>query len=265
MRVGTIERRSANAAARRVLVIAQDEVERLGLVALLGRDDPDRRVLSWSLTDALARAREGAVAHPADVDCVLIDPQPLGGAFDRFEGVDVVRWLRASAAPEARILALRDGSVNPLVGIRFHEAGVDSMVLRRSPSTSSDLLAAVDGATLGNVLPDRMSLLCLGLSDDTRPGAVLQYVRSEGLETAFTCSAQLETGLSRRRIMRARAEIGLLSGLRAPVSLSSYVRGQGAGGTTPSWRAVVAYVNLARGFDCPEFLENWEIELKALR
>lgn len=222
-----------------VLVAELNEIERFGRVAAL-------RSLGWRAEGVASDDLDGSYCQLGDFDVVLFGVASDRDSWDSYKAIEAVERLRRTPT-EPRVLGVVAALDNPLLGVRLARAGVHVLWHRDDLQTVARLGGAVSGELVGyEPQPISCVLGRIGVGPRTNPAAVLDYVRSEGIDAAFAVGlTQSDTGLSRRRIMRIRRDITDLADLRTAAA-------RGCGGpvrnmSQPTWSEVVAYVNLARG------------------
>lgn len=233
---------------RHLVVVERSEVSRLGRAAVA------RRALGagWEVTTA----DPDSDLRGVKADLVVAVVAPDGRGFDRYDVVDrigqLVHGTRADAqgaVPVGATVVAATVHPNPLLDIRLVAAGVHRVV-------SVDAVSRSDGGHFAAVVEAAVGSARGGGGDEERqdpvrwagtdPGAVLAYVAAHGIQEAFAPgSSQVESGLSRRGIMRVRRDLAELGGIRP--SLHRYTGGADRRIDLPTWREVVTYVNCARG------------------
>lgn len=178
------------------------------------------------------------------VEVVVLDAYDAGEAFDRFSGVRVVQGLRGRAGtPDERatVVVVSGCAANPFLRLRMAQAGAD-LLLSKAEVDAAVLLRAAEGA-----LADPKRARPPGdLPRASGLNGLLEDLRRRDLAGAFRPGlTQDATGLSRRQVMALRREVQARGGLEPDPTLRG--GGPGVRGAVPTWRAVVDYVNRARG------------------
>ncbi len=182
------------------------------------------------------------------VDVALVDAHDATEPFDRFPGVRVVEAIRAHEAQSPTLVIVISGHFgNAFLRLRMAEAGADYFYRHQDVKDLDLLLAAINSPDPARRVrpPEPAVLAKLGLGPRSRPNAALHFLEDEGLVDAFDGRRSQKTlALSRRSIMRVRREMARLAGLSpvSPVSASRHL-------DVPEWRAVVDFVNRARGME----------------
>ena len=207
----------------RVVIVDDDGWIRRGRAQALGEVPGIQVAAALSHQEALSRPDLWPVS-----DVVLVDAWDGRAGFDRFPGVGVVRAIRAhGSGGDPRVVVVTGHLVNDLLRLRMAEAGADFFYSHEEVADPERLAAAVASAAAAPP----------AVRPTSRPGAVepaLDWIRTNGLEDAFSATSQKAVPFSRRTIGHIRREVGDRAGL-AP-------RGQ-----LSRWRAVVDFVNRARG------------------
>lgn len=182
------------------------------------------------------------------VDVALVDAHDETEPFDRFPGVRVVETVRAHDAGEpTRVIIVSGHCENVFLRLRMAEAGADYFYSHDDVRDLGSLVAVIEHPDPARrvVAPEAAVLAKLGIGPGSRPNAALHFLEDEGLVEAFDGKrSQKALSLSRRSIMRIRREMGRLAGL-SPANPIGPARHLDA----PEWRAVVDFVNRARGVE----------------
>ena len=182
------------------------------------------------------------------VEVALVDAHDETEPFDRFPGVTVVEAIRANQGPEPTLVIVISGHRdNVFLRLRMAEAGADYFYRHEEVRDLPSLVSAIEHPDPERraLAPDPAVLAKLGLGPGSRPNAALHFLEDEGLVGAFDGQrSQKSLGLSRRSIIRIRREMGRLAGLSPanPIGPSRRL-------DAPEWRAVVDFVNRARGVE----------------
>lgn len=228
--------------ANRIGVIEADEIERIGRLSALGS-------AGCNVVDA-GSPEDAADWTEADwrrFDVVLFGLAPDRREWDRYWFLDVARTAH-EIHPNLRIIGLHHSAMHPLVRPRLVAAGIKRAWPARLARTSSALVGLLtprphEADDPGSFGPDLRAAV---VGPRTDPSAVLDYVATEGLSEVFDhADTQADTGLSRRAIIRVRRRITELGDLSVPSGFAT--GGPCVDRSLPSWRAVVDYVNFARG------------------
>lgn len=205
----------------RVVIVDDDEWIRRGRAQALA-EAPDIMVTAaLSHTEALDHHDLWSTS-----DVVLVDAWDPRAGFDRFPGVGVIRAIRARSGPGPRVVVVTGHLVNDLLRLRMAEAGADFFYGHEEVADSDRLAAAVTAAAAAPPAAPAPA------TSTIEPA--LDWIRDHGVEEAFSAPRQKVAPYSRRAIGHIRREVGDRAGL-AP-------RGQ-----LSRWRAVVDFVNRARG------------------
>ncbi len=217
---------------------------RRGRASWLAEADGLQVVASLSPQDALTY--EGW----AECDVALVDAWDESERFYRFPGVRVVERIRTERNPEQTVIIVVSGHLlDDMLRLRMAEAGADFFYGAAEVPDLESLVEVItrpaDARRVSSGDPRRLAQW--GLSTDSRPNLALHHIVDEGMEDAFAPGAtQRQVPLSRRRIITARRRLAQLARL-------SPGRQPGARPLdTPEWRAVVRFVNWARGVEGPE-------------
>ncbi|MHB8219307.1 MAG: helix-turn-helix domain-containing protein [Acidimicrobiales bacterium] len=226
----------------RVAIVDDDLWVRHGRAAALGRE-PGYEVIEMSPREAIAFG-----ASWAEIDVALVDAHDATEPFDRFPGVRVVEAIRSDPGENPTLIIVISGHFgNAFLRLRMAEAGADYFYRHQDVKSLDLLLAAIEKPDPARRVrtPEPSVLAKLGLGPRSRPNAALHFLEDEGLVDVFEGRRSQKTlALSRRSIMRVRREMARLAGLSpaSPVSASRRL-------DAPEWRAVVEFVNRARGVE----------------
>jgi hypothetical protein len=231
-----------------VALIDDDEWVRRGRAAALEGCPEVDLALVVSIGEVLGRGTPGGERGWEGIDAVLIDPYVGPARFDRYGGVAAVEKIRASDGGEAPcVVAVSERVGDANLRARLAWAGADYAYCRFEVGDVGSLLKAVASPDGQHRLPSGDHVLCLpGVRADGHPGELLRLLDEEGVGHAFTPGlAQLDSGLSRRTIIRLRklaAEVG-------GIETAPHRRCGGPAdlGALPTWREVVEQVNRLRG------------------
>lgn len=227
-----------------VVVVDDDEVERVGRVVLLERGGHVVRSGTW------ADVAVGVLDDAVSPEVVLLAVRRDVRSWDRYDGLRRIGDLHARLGGGVRVVGMiADGFVEPLVMLRLTAVGVDEVVSLRAARSEDGLRSIVSGSDRG-AAADPPVLPWWGVGRRCDPNAVLDRV----LELAATDEsylralepgvAQKDCGLSRRRARAFRQEVTELGDLR--------VHGWGGGPdrdqSLPRWSEVVDFVNRCRGW-----------------
>jgi CheY-like chemotaxis protein len=197
---------------RRGRAQALSEMAGVEVTAVLGHAEALERPASWSA-----------------VDVALVDAWDHRAGFDRFPGVAVVRHIRASEGGErVKVVVVSGHVVNDLLRLRMAEAGADLFYGHEEVADAASLGAVVRGEVPGRPPPGPPP------AGGLHPDRALDWIRDQGVESAFVGAPQKLLGLSRRAVIHIRREVGGRAGLSS------------AGSVAP-WRLVSAFVDRARG------------------
>lgn len=227
----------------RVAVVEDDEIERVGRVAVLG----DRGVEVAAVGDFAEALGWGDEVWSA-IDVLITDAHDASQDWDYFTGVNVVRAARVRRRRgDLRIVVITACATNPVLKLRLAQAGADEMWPLESVRTSGALIAMLRGNHPG---PGGTPLDALVrpplVGPGSRPEAVLDHVRAVGMTEAFEPDLQgSRPGVSHRRSITLRRHIARLSDLRTTPHRSS--GGPIRDTSLPTWREIFNYVNDARG------------------
>lgn len=233
----------AGAGRGRVVIVDDDDIERLGRAWLA------RSVLADASVDVATT--DEAMAWPdrrwAGTNMLLVSVRPQPRGWDRYVTLRAIRSASRASAAIRRVVALVPDIDDPLLRIRLARAGTDELFATSQLRCASSLSAMLDGQTIGAApMPSAFELSIRGVGPDTDPDAVLQALACPDVRRAFgPAVSQATSGLSRRRIMRLRAQVAAAGDLLTPVLRST--GGPIRDTSLPTWREVVAYVNSARG------------------
>jgi len=204
---------------------------------------PGYKVVELSPREAMAYGSSWA-----KIDVALVDAHDATEPFDRFPGVRVVEAIRAHEAQSPTLIIVISGHFsNAFLRLRMAEAGADYFYRHQDVKNLDLLLGAINSPNPARRVqpPDPAVLAKLGLGPSSRPNAALHFLESEGLVDAFDGRRSQKTlALSRRSIMKVRREMARLAGLSpaTPIGASRQL-------DAPEWRAVVDFVNRARGVE----------------
>lgn len=228
---------------RRVVIVDDDPWVRRGRSEWLSEVPSCQVVASLSPPEALAFDRW----HECDV--AIVDAWDEGQDFDRFPGVAVVERIRAARGPDLLIIVISGHVFDDMLRLRMAEAGADFFYGHNDVRDVETLVEAISRpeetrrVTPGN--PERLAQL--GLSAVSRPNATLRAIEDEGMKTAFAPGlSQKQTTLSRRAVINARKRLAAVAKLS-----SDAASGRSRESSVPEWRAVVRFVNRARGAEPP--------------
>lgn len=187
-----------------------------------------------------------------EVEVALVDAHDATEPFDRFPGVRVVETIRAHPGRRDTVVIVVSGHcANIFLRLRMAEAGADFFYSHEDVPDLPSLISVIQNPDpVRKVAPPEPAVLAaMGLSPGSRPNAALHFLEDEGLIDTFDAfdsfderPSQKTLALSRRSIMRVRKEMARLAGLTPskPVGASRQL-------DAPEWRAVVDFVNRARG------------------
>jgi DNA-binding NarL/FixJ family response regulator len=182
------------------------------------------------------------------VEVALVDAHDETEPFDRFPGVSVVESIRAhQGQTETLVIVVSGHCDNVFLRLRMAEAGADYFYRHEDVRDLASLIEVIRHPDPARrvIAPDAAVLSELGLVPGSRPNAALHFLEDEGLVDAFDGHrSQKALSLSRRSIIRIRREMGRLAGL-SPANPVGPARRLDA----PEWRAVVDFVNRARGVE----------------
>ncbi len=226
----------------RVAIVDDDLWVRRGRASALG-ELPGFDVIDFTPQGAVAFG-----ARWAEIDVAVVDAFDDSEPFDRFPGVGVVETIRANGSAEGTVVLVVSGHIdNVFLRLRMAEAGADYFYRHEDVRDLLALRTAVcnpDPARAVRV-PDPAELAAVGLGPGSRPNAALHFLEDEGLVDAFEARrSQKSLDLSRRAIIRIRRQMGRLAEL-SPAAPDGPTRHLDA----PEWRAVVDFVNRARGVE----------------
>lgn len=177
------------------------------------------------------------------VEVVVLDAYDAGEPFDRFSGVRLVQHLRdrGDRCEGPKVVVVSGCAANPFLRLRMAQAGAD-LLLSKAEVDAAVLLRAAEGAMAE---PKRAGSPA-DLPRASGLNGLLEDLRRRDLAGAFRPGlTQDATGLSRRQVMALRREVQARGGLEPDPTLRG--GGPGVRGAVPTWRAVVDYVNRARG------------------
>lgn len=223
---------------REVVVLDDDDLVRRGLASVFAEADGFSVRAAAPLVEALVWSDEWD-----GVEVVVLDAYDAGEPFDRFSGVRLVQRLRQHAGERGArptVVVVSGCATNPFLRLRMAQAGAD-LLLSKAEVDAAVLLRAASGARTGAPVCSSHRLpRASGLND------LLDDLRRRDLGDAFRPGlTQDATGLSRRQVMALRREVQARGGLEPDPTLRG--GGPGVRGAVPTWRAVVDYVNRARG------------------
>jgi DNA-binding NarL/FixJ family response regulator len=225
-----------------VVIVDDDLWVRHGRATALG-EVPGFDVVEMSPREAMAFGDGWA-----GVDVALVDAHDASEPFDRFPGVRVVEAVRAHPGPDPTLVIVISGHFgNAFLRLRMAEAGADYFYRHQDVKDLDLLLRAIHSPDPAHRVqaPAADVLARLGLGPNSRPNAALHFLEEEGMLDVFDGRrAQKALSVSRRSIMRVRREMARLAGL-TPINPLSASRQLDA----PEWRAVVEFVNRARGVE----------------
>lgn len=227
----------------RIGVIELDEIERIGRIAALG-------AAGCGVVDAAAPVEAGEWNEESwrRFDVLLFGIVADDESWDRFDCIRIANRAHL-ANPNVRLVALCGDRVRPLVRVRLAQSGMHRIWSARRTRTIDELTRLINPAPHeGDRLAARgFDVRGAVVGTRTDPAAVLDHILEVEMTEVFDAAdRQADTGLSRRQIMRLRREISQLGDLSVP---SGYATGGPAvDRSLPSWRAVVNYVNRARGY-----------------
>ncbi len=228
--------------ANRIGVIEADEIERIGRLSALGAAGCNV-VDAGSPMDAV----DWSDADWRRFDVVLFGVSPDSTSWDRYWSLDVARTAH-EVHPNLRIIGLHHAAMHPLVRPRLTQAGIKRAWPALRARTSYALVELLtplphEADESARFHPDVRGAM---VGPRTDPAAVLAYVEDEELNAVFDhTETQADTGLSRRAIIRVRRRITELGDLSVPAGFAT--GGPCVDRSLPSWRAIVDYVNSARG------------------
>lgn len=224
---------------REVVVLDDDDLVRRGLASVFAEADGFSVRAAAPLAEALAWSDEWD-----GVEVVVLDAYDAGEPFDRFSGVRLVRALRerdGAAGERATVVVVSGCAANPFLRLRMAEAGAD-LLLSKADVDAAVLLQAAEGA----MAEGKRAGPTRGLHRASGLNGLLEDLRRRDLAGAFRPGlTQDATGLSRRQVMALRREVQQRGGLEPDPTLRG--GGPGVRGAVPTWRAVVDFVNRARG------------------
>ena len=231
-------------AERRIVVVDDDVWVRRGRAASLAE------VPGLAVTAVLSHAEALDFDQWDEADIALVDAWDERAGFDRFPGVRVVEAIRARRSPAETLVVVISGHVfDEMLRLRMAEAGADFFYGHadvRDLDALTEVLIRPD--TARRVTPgDAQELQEVGLTTASRPNAALRQVTQAGLSEAFAPGeSQKALPISRRGIINARRRLADAARL-APGS-----RPASGEQVAPEWRAIVRFVNWARGAERPE-------------
>jgi DNA-binding NarL/FixJ family response regulator len=226
----------------KVAVVDDDLWVRLGRAAALSRE-PGIEVVEMDPHSAV----EFGVGW-AEIDVALVDAHDESEPFDRFPGVHVVEEIRRhDELVRTQVVVISGHCENVFLRLRMAEAGADYFYDHEDVRDLESLITAIRSPTTSHrvVFPDASDLAKVGLRPGARPNAALHYLEVEGLDDAFVMKQSLKAlELSRRSVIRIRREVARLGGLKTmrPTGPSRNL-------IAPEWRAVVDFVDRARGLE----------------
>jgi DNA-binding NarL/FixJ family response regulator len=229
-------------AERRIVVVDDDVWVRRGRAASLAE------VPGLAVTAALSHADALDFDQWDEADIALVDAWDERASFDRFPGVRVVEAIRARRSPAETLVVVVSGHVfDEMLRLRMAEAGADFFYSHadvRDLDALTEILLRPDAAR--RVTPsDAQALEDVGLTTASRPNATLRQVTQAGLSEAFAPGeSQKALPISRRGIINARRRLADAAGLAHTGGPSERV--------APEWRAIVRFVNWARGAERPQ-------------
>lgn len=210
-----------------VAVVHPDEWVRRGWVS--GLSELGVKARSWP---SLSRPAE-AEYRPEVVFVHIGD----GPGWDRYSTISEVQ---ASGLTDgsARVVAVVPALSNPLLRLRLQEAGVREAVMPVDLADMDGLRRALESeAASPSLLP--AELRAFGLKPTAALNDCLAWV--QGSEAAAVVDGELD--LSRRRLISLRTRIASM------LQMEPWAAGSGAivERRVPSWRQVIAVLNMARG------------------
>jgi DNA-binding NarL/FixJ family response regulator len=229
-------------AQRRIVVVDDDVWVRRGRAASLAE------VPGLAVTAVLSHADALDFDQWDEADIALVDAWDERASFDRFPGVRVVEAIRARRSPAETLVVVVSGHVfDEMLRLRMAEAGADFFYSHadvRDLDALTEILLRPDAAR--RVTPsDAQALEDVGLTTASRPNATLRQVSQAGLSEAFAPGeSQKALPISRRGIINARRRLADAAGLAHTGGPSERV--------APEWRAIVRFVNWARGAERPQ-------------
>lgn len=173
------------------------------------------------------------------VDVVIVDAFDEREAFDRFPGVAVVEAIRRRRSPDETLVVVISGHVlNELLRLRMAEAGADFFYGHaevRDLPTLVEVIQQPDAGRRVDPVPEAEGV-----------NAALRHVEEAGIAAAFEPGqTQRAASLSRRTVINARRRVGEMTGLGAAPDTGGRDRRR----RMPEWKALVRFVNRARGID----------------
>lgn len=225
-------------------IVENDEVERFGRLGVLAAVG-----CNVSLSASVTEAATWSDDDWRRLDVVVIGVEPNRDHWDGFQSLRIARRAR-ELHPNLRIVGIHDPALSPLLNLRMAESGVSRAWPRDQARTANELLALLSPRRHEGDSWETRTLRVHGavVGKQSSPADVLDYITDAGLQSAFeNASTQADTGLSRRTIIRLRQQISKLGDLS--VASDYETGGPCVDRSLPSWRSVVDYVNLARGFD----------------
>lgn len=198
----------AGETCRRVIVVDDDAVNRLGMAAVLSASGTVRLVATLDHDQALT---ETDLWREADV--VLVDAADHRRAHDQFPGVAVVEHVRRHGADRLTIIAVTGHFFDDAVRRRMREARADFFYHRADMADPDALCDAVLRPEVARrVLPgprDPEAQFRHGVTDHTRVNQAVEFALDNALENRIAERAEPRS----RRWLRLRAEFNRVARL----------------------------------------------------
>ena len=208
-----------------VAIVDDDVWMRTGRATALGAFDDITVLHALDPQSAVSNAALVAVA-----DVVLVDAHDPDAGFDRFNGVEVVRCVRAARSGRFPVIVVLTGHAgNELLRRRMAEAGADFLYAHREVQSAERLAMTIRAAAATEVGERLVAELTNSVNE------VVEWAERNLGGGALVEESQKSLPVSRRQIISARQRVASAMGLD--------------GDAAPSWRTAASFLNRARGKD----------------
>lgn len=239
----------------KVLLIEDGDIGRLGRKAAMETGGHEVVALRWSDLDG-----ESTTDQPA-CDALLAVLTPDTSTWDRYPMLATLASLGDAQGPGVTTIAVLDAEAadNPLIGLRLHRAGVDSVVTGAAIRTVEDMCRVISEVTAtAPARPSDNDLRMVGVGPEADPDAVVSWVAdrlrgplADEYRNAFDPGVtQAASGLSRRQARTLRVRLSALGKICPNPSHSG--GGPVRDRSLPRWTEVIGVANLCRGLSVEE-------------
>ena len=198
----------AAARPRRVVIVEDDDINRLGMTGLLSACDEIEVVAALSHQEAMRRD-----ARWEDVDVVLVDAADERAQVDQFPGVAVVQLVRRHRAPhQTTVVVITGHFFDDALRRRMREARADFLYHRSELADGRALYDVVLHPESHRRIPgpeDPEAELRQGVTDATRVNRAVAYALEHRLDEVLASRPQRRTRAWLHLRRRFNREAGL--------------------------------------------------------